>query len=130
MGSEIDRRLLIRNLAKRGGFKLDNPGQYFSEVATDDFKGAFPTYDLAKLRAAFPEVLEIDVATEEEDETGKVLEMVVVLKDGRADLEVPVGLTPPATTEALIDVVRAHLRKLLNMDNLRETSEVFDGFDD
>jgi hypothetical protein len=126
---EQERRLLIRNLASRGGMARDESGQYFSDNAKDDFKAKFPTYDLAKLREAFPSVLEIDMAAEEDEETGSILNLVAVFKDGRSDFEVPLGVTPPDTTEGLIEKVRSHLRSLVDVDSLRETSEVFDEFD-
>lgn len=130
MTSPPDKRLLIQGLARRGGMKHERPGQYFSENATSEFKAEFPTYDIMVIRAAFPNVLEIDVVNDVDDETGEPSALFAVLKDGNNDLEVPLGLQLPATTEGLIEKVRVHLRTLIDVASLRETTEVFDGLDD
>jgi len=115
-------RKAVAMLAKEGGLKHPEAGQYFSESVEDAFKEAFPVYDLGMIRKAFPRLLQIDF---DRSESG----LLVLIKDGYSTSEIPIGASPPATTELLINLIRGFMTSQIDTQSLQEASEALDGFD-
>jgi len=126
-----DRRAAIARLVQRGVMKYEKPGQYFPEEVSEEVREDFPKYDVQALMKAFPEILEIEFDEAVDDDTGESKGMDLILYDGKgADVRIPIGKVPPASTDKLIELMRSHYRSQFNLSNIEETAAVFQGFDD
>lgn len=124
-----DQRAAIARLAQQGGMRHPQPGRYFSDDATAEFKESFPVYDLSMIRKAFPQVLEIDFDRDVDSEGKPTLS--ASLKTGNEVMEVAIkGGSPPANTEELIILFRSYIASQLDLENLKRAQEAFDGLDD
>jgi len=119
-----ERRDAVEKLVKAGGLRHPEPGQYYSEAADPEFRATFPSYELGKIRDAFPRLLQIDF---DQGQGG----LVVVLKDGHTTTEIPIGEQPPETTERLVEIIQEFMRGQMVVANLSlsEASKALE-FDD
>lgn len=123
----LARRQGIAQLVQRGELKHENPGLYVEGDMTPEERARMPDYSAAEVQTAFPDILQINF-DEDVDDEGNSHGFYAVLLDGRGpDQKVKLGEAPPATTKALIEVIRAYYREQFNVDALEAGRAAFEG---
>lgn len=125
MPSDDQHAKAISRLMAAGNMTHKREGQYTADHVTNKGRNTIPEYNRVEVRAAFPTMKEFNF---DEDDMG----CFVLLRDGLTDevTRVQLGVDPPATTELLIELVRAHYCEALNTDALKETAGIFAAMDD
>jgi len=122
---DATRKQAIARLVSQGKMTHEHPGQYVDDDVDEASRGAIPEYDVASIREAMPDILQIDF--DENDADG----CWAVLEDGKSgeSTKIMLGKDPPETTDGLIEVVQMHYRNQLGLEDMDDTDAALAAFD-